>query len=177
MYSFLDRAAHTTQSSESTRSGSRAWSFLNSQNLTLSIHECFKSHWKCSCPTSHSCGIGATTDSEIGCFTLLFAKGTEFTELKVEVKDEKPRSMISQSSKQSVESVSVLKHEISVKNRLQRMTNKGSSIVALAASSLLIVGNPSSSGMGHSRLKSVEAKLRKRVGVTTYVYRLLEEHY
>ncbi|RSL93803.1 hypothetical protein CDV31_014566 [Fusarium ambrosium] len=61
--------------------------------------------------------------------------------------------------------VSQLKEDISAKIRSQHARSKSSSLATLAASSLSIVGNPSNSGDGQSRLKWLERRFKKRVRI------------
>jgi hypothetical protein len=98
-------------------------------------------------------------------FVLLFDEGATFTELRVEVAEPKPIRTTSQPSSQNRADVSQLKGDVSAKIRSQHVRNKSSSLAALAASSLSIVGNPSNLGDSQSRLKWLERKFRKRVRI------------
>ncbi|KAJ4205895.1 hypothetical protein NW759_014372 [Fusarium solani] len=171
IYAFLDRSAHLARGSESTRAGSRVWPYLSAQRQATSIYECLQSQWKCHCLSNHTCGIRASMvgqdhgDLKPKSFVLLFDEGATFTELRVEVAEPKPIRTTSQPSSQNRADVSQLKGDVSAKIRSQHVRNKSSSLAALAASSLSIVGNPSNLGDGQSRLKRLERKFRKRVRI------------
>ncbi|KAI8711312.1 hypothetical protein NCS52_01507200 [Fusarium sp. LHS14.1] len=169
IYAFLDRSAHLARGFESRRAGSRVWPYLSAQRQASSMYECLQSRWKCHCLSNHTCGIRASMvgqdrgDLEPKSFVFLFDEGERFTELRVEVAELKPIGITPQPSSQSIVNVSQLKEDISAKIRSHHARNRSSSLAALAASSLSIVGNPSNLGDGRGRLKWLERRFKKRV--------------
>ncbi|KAL2678390.1 hypothetical protein Neosp_009136 [[Neocosmospora] mangrovei] len=148
IYAFLDRSAHLARGFESRRAGSRVWPYLSAQRQASSM----------------ASTVGQDRgDQEPKSFVFLFDEGEKFTELRVEVAELKPIGISPQPSSQSLVNVSQLKEDISVKIRSQHARNKSSSLAALAASSLSIVGNPSNLGDGQGRLKWLERRFKKRV--------------
>ncbi|KAF4448824.1 hypothetical protein F53441_7816 [Fusarium austroafricanum] len=160
IYAFLDRAAHVESRIKSTRYASNAWKYLTAQKEASSIYECLQSHWTCNCLSNHSCGIRASTglqNPKKRNFALVFEEGLRLTEVMVEVTE----TNSAKSSIEGTQKVSQLRQDVSVKRRYKMARGKSSSLVALAVSSLSIVGNPSGPGEGQSRLQRLAVKLKK----------------